>query len=94
MIDGIAFDSVAEARRWTQLQLLVRGGFIHNLERQITFPLIVNGIKICTYRADFVYDEFGERKVEDVKGFLTPEYKLKKKMMAACHGIAIIEIKN
>lgn len=47
----------------------------------------------CSYIADFVYlDEKGELVVEDVKGFRTPEYKLKRKLMLYVHGIRIKEV--
>jgi hypothetical protein len=44
-----------------------------------------------SYVADFVYTENGKRIVEDSKGFRTPEYKLKRKMMLYFHGIEIKE---
>lgn len=46
----------------------------------------------CTYKADFTYVRDGELVVEDVKGskfLLTPEFKLKKKMMLFFHDIEI-----
>lgn len=47
----------------------------------------------AAYVADFVYlDEKGELVVEDVKGFRTPEYKLKRKLMLYVHGIRIKEV--
>ena len=93
-IDGIRFDSQAEARRWQQLKLLERAGVIMELQRQVTFPIAWNGIKICSYRADFVYRETatGEQVIEDVKGMLTPEYRIKAKLMAA-QGLPIREVK-
>ena len=93
-IDGIRFDSQAEARRWQQLKLLERAGVIMELQRQVTFPIAWNGIKICSYRADFVYRETatGEQVIEDCKGFLTPEYRIKAKLMAA-QGLPIREVK-
>ena len=47
-----------------------------------------------TYIADFCYynSESGEMVVEDAKGFRTPEYRIKKKMMLYFHGIRIKEI--
>ena len=45
----------------------------------------------CSYVADFVYTQYGEVVVEDVKGFKTPEYKIKRKLMLAVHGIRIKE---
>ena len=45
------------------------------------------------YVADFVYkDKDGNEVVEDAKGFRTPEYLLKKKMMRAFLGITIKEV--
>ena len=44
-----------------------------------------------SYIADYVYTENGSRIVEDCKGFRTPEYKLKRKMMLYFHGIKIKE---
>ena len=48
--------------------------------------------KACTYVADFVYYENGKRIVEDVKGYRTKEYRLKRKMMLYMHGVRIHEI--
>lgn len=48
--------------------------------------------KGCSYIADFVYEENGQTVVEDTKGFKTPEYRIKKKLMLYVHGIKIIEI--
>lgn len=46
----------------------------------------------CSYVADFVYNENGETVVEDVKGFRTPEYRIKRKLMLCVYGIKIKEI--
>lgn len=85
------FDSKQEAQRWHELLLMSAHGLIQDLDKQVRFPLEWNGVLICTYVADFVYTEKGQRVVEDAKGMLTPEYRLKKKMMLACHGIEIRE---
>lgn len=39
-IDGETFDSRKEARRWKELQLLLRAGKIYDLRRQVKFELI------------------------------------------------------
>ena len=44
-----------------------------------------------SYVADFCYIENGNPVVEDSKGFRTPEYKMKRKMMLYFHGIRIKE---
>ena len=60
---------------------------------QVPFLMVLNGVKICTYYADFVvYFPSGKVEVIDVKGFKTDVYKLKKKMMLAFHGIYIKEV--
>ena len=74
---------------------MVKAGEIKNLEKQVRFPIIVNGVKVCTYVADYVYDEMAGRVVEDVKSEFTrkdPVYRLKYKLMKACHGIDIREV--
>jgi hypothetical protein len=92
-VDGIVFDSRAEARRYQELKLLERAGEIFGLKRQQQFPIIINGMKVCTYIADFTYSDLrkGRDVVEDHKGFPTPQYALKKKLMKAVHGIEILE---
>lgn len=45
----------------------------------------------CSYVADFVYTENGNRVVEDTKGFRTADYKIKRKLMLYIHGIRIKE---
>jgi len=92
-VDGITFASQGEARRYQELKLLERAGAISYLERQQRYPLAVNGQAICDYVADFVYFDPVRQKwiVEDFKGVRTPEYRLKAKLMRACHGITILE---
>jgi hypothetical protein len=92
---GLKFDSRWEAERWGQLKSMERAGAIDQLDRQIKYELNVNGQKICSYIADYTYlllDEDGSSRfiVEDAKGVLTPEFKLKKKLMLAIHGIDIL----
>lgn len=91
MPTGEKFDSVAEARRYDDLLKLQRLGFVCDIQRQVDYKLIVNEQLITTYRADFVYKLHGFQIVEDVKGFRTKEYILKRKLMKACLGITIYE---
>jgi len=85
------FASKRESDRFGQLALLEMAGKIRDLGKQVRFHLTVNGIHVCDYIDDFVYVENGERVVEDVKGFRTQEYKLKRKLMLAVHGVTIRE---
>ena len=92
---GHSHPSKAEARRCDELHLLQRAGQIHNLEREVAFPVHVNGIKVFTYRGDFAYFNDKERVVEDVKGVLTPVYRLKKKLVEAYYqGVKIVEVRG
>lgn len=93
--DGIKHDSQKEANRWCELKLLERAGKISGLQRQVKFELIPkqDGERAIYYIADFVYHnaEDGKMVVEDVKGFRTKEYKLKKRMLLYFKGIKIKE---
>lgn len=86
--------SKKEAARCDELRLLERGGEIVGLINQPAFPLIVNGVKVGKYTADFSYIDArtGASVVEDSKGFSKGEaYRLRKKIVEACHGIKITE---
>tara|TARA_A100001011_G_C14289461_1_gene835433 strand:- start:119 stop:430 length:312 start_codon:yes stop_codon:yes gene_type:complete len=91
VVDGITFASRKEATRYTQLRVLQKSGLITELELQPKFKCVVEGVKICTYIADFQYKENnGLVTVEDVKGMKTPIYKLKKKLVEALYKPMII----
>lgn len=103
-LDGLTFDSKAEARRWAELQLLARCGRAHDLRRQVRFEL-VPGVRLAgesrakpalTYVADFVYfdRELGRQVIEDVKGVATDVYRIKQHLMKALLGLDITEIRR
>ena len=104
--DGILFDSRKEAERYGELVLLQRAGKVRGLRLQPEFTLqeaftslAGEKVRAIRYRADFAYQE--PRRiagalcwvdvVEDVKGYKTKEYELKRKMMEN-KGISIREI--
>lgn len=95
--NGQIFDSKKEATRAYELNALLRQKEIASFERQIKFDITINGMKVCTYIADFrvVYPD-GHVEIEDVKGYKKGSaysvFRLKKKLMKATHGIDIIEI--
>ena len=97
VVDGIQFDSAREAKRYTRLRALEDEGKIQHLRLQVPFELLpsfeCDGVKYrgMKYVADFVYHRGGKVVVEDCKGFKTPEYKLKKKLMAYINHINIEE---
>ena len=85
-VDMYLFDSAKEAKRYRDLVLLERAGEIQNLELQPRF-LLQEGFKKnnkkwrkLEYVADFKYIENGKTVVEDVKGFETKEFKIKRKI--------------
>lgn len=93
--------SKKEHDRANRLKLLQRAGEISDLREQISFELIPAQRdkagklieRSCRYIADFVYrDKAGNLVVEDTKGFRTPDYKIKRKLMLKVHGIQIKEV--
>ena len=97
VVDGIQFDSQAEANRYGQLKILLQAGEITNLRLQVPYELQPSfkhdgkTIRAIKYVADFVYeDKDGKTHIEDVKGMRTKEYELKRKIMLY-HGYEIEE---
>lgn len=94
-IDGIAFPSKKEARRYAELKILLKAKKILHLELQpeYEFPIKYDSGRHIKYRADFRYIDCESAKViiEDVKGMKTPVYKIKKAMMRYFHGIEVNE---
>ena len=84
------FASKKEYRDWQELKLREKLGLISHLERQKAFDLGVNGHHVCRYVADAVYFENGRRVVADSKGVLTPEFKLKARLMKAVLNIDVV----
>jgi hypothetical protein len=95
-VDGLVFDSAAEARRWCDLQLLERAGEISDLKRQVSMDCKVNGILVCRYVADFTYMRGPLAVVEDVKGMETALFRLKARLVQACHGhvVEIVKVRR
>lgn len=100
--DGIYWHSKREYKRWLELLCLEKGGEISELRRQVAFDLHTNGIKIGTYRADYVYrDKSGALVVEDVKSerkrgqsrsaTATALYQRSKRHLRAEYGLDITE---
>jgi hypothetical protein len=92
--DGFA--SKKEAKRAAELELLEKQGKIYCLVKQKPFHLMdkEGDMPAVTYIADFFYFDKGKQEwiAEDVKGFRTPVYKLKRRLLWAFTGIRITEI--
>lgn len=90
-VDGILFDSKAEAARYITLKARVAKGEIRSFQIKPKYRF-ASGI---TYTADFSFYDVALRQtvVEDVKGFVTPEFRLKKRLMKHEHNVEVQEIK-
>lgn len=100
-VDGIEFDSMAEANRYKELKTLVQTGDITNLRLQPEFTLQDaftdnqgKRQRAIKYRADFTYMENGQRIVEDVKGFFTKDARIKLKMFLLKYPELILRIQK
>lgn len=102
-INGITFDSMAEADRYRVLRVMEKTGKISGLEChprwEIIPPQKIEGhrnFQAAHYTADFkYYDQEGNLIVEDVKSTYTrtlEDYKLRRKLMMLVHGIYVTEV--
>jgi len=97
------FDSIGEANRYAELQMLLNHGQITELRLQVPFPVYPGalgtlsisklGKPVFKYIADFVYrDDMNRKVIEDVKGstsHVTDLFKLKKKIIEAMYQVDI-----
>lgn len=87
-VDGEKFQSKKEARYYQDLCLARRSGDLLFFLRQTPFHL-PGGVR---YVVDFVeFWKSGEVRFVDVKGFRTPTYVMKKKMVEDLFPIKIVE---
>lgn len=91
---GISFDSGAESVEHARLVLRVRLGEIRDLRVHTRWPLVVAGIQVGTYEADFDFTDVatGELVVIDVKGKATVKLPLFREhcaLMRALHRITV-----
>lgn len=103
VIDNIKFDSKAEAAYYQQLKLLKMTGEVVSFDLQPEFILqdsfVKNGKKYhaIKYRADFlVRYKDGHEELIDVKGMLTNEFILKRKLfeMRYMQSIKCVKLKG
>lgn len=96
VLDGIRFDSKAEAAYYANLKIREREGEIGNVDLQRPYVVLSpTGEVVCTYVADFTFwDRVEDRfRVIDVKGVETDVFKLKRKLVRAFLGIEIEVVK-
>lgn len=68
--DGVWHPSSGQGRRWAVLQQAQYAGLIKNLQREVAFDLVVNGVKVCQYVADHTFTLAGELAAEKRKAWL------------------------
>lgn len=86
--NGERYDSQREAEYARDLDLRMHesGGSLVRWERQVNIPMVINGIKICDYRIDFVETHRSGLKIfVEIKGHETAVWKLKWKLLAALY---------
>ncbi len=103
-IDGITFDSKAEAAYYNYLKILKKSGEIQGFDMQVRFTLMdkfkhpsddKKAVRAIAYIPDFVITENdGSKKVVDVKGMKTQVFKLKAKMFMKRYNIPLILAKK
>lgn len=94
-VGGRTFDSEREAANWQKLSLMEQSGQIRNLEHHVAIPLVVNGVLVYTWTADFRYF-VGDRlcladaKSEPVRRKDT--WRVVKKLVKALYNVEVIEL--
>jgi hypothetical protein len=80
------YHSGREAEYAQELDWRVKAGELREWRRQVPIELCVGGKLICTYTIDFVeIDRDGKETWTEVKGFETPEWRLKWKLFEALY---------
>lgn len=93
IVDGITFDSKREAYYYRLYSKLQESGLISELQLQPKFSFVYNNKKQFTYIADFSFKDDKGLHIIDVKGVLTPVFRLKKKLIEAQYKIKIEVVK-
>jgi hypothetical protein len=96
-VNGIRFASKLEAARYRELLARQSAGRISRLERQCSYPVYWPGLEgkksglFFTYVCDFRYinNDTGEEVVEDVKGRVLNEFRVKAKGVKFSYGITV-----
>lgn len=92
--DGRRFASKRERDRYHTLKRRQEAGEIADLECQVRYRFVVQGLLVGWYTADFRYLDLStlEVVVEDSKGARPRDWSRTKKLMRACHGIEVREV--
>lgn len=89
---GRVYASKREAGVASELHLLTAAGRVLSWRRQVPFEFRHNGVRIGSYRADFVVRfADGRTEVWDAKGYADRRWPLVKRLMRAFHGVEVVE---
>jgi hypothetical protein len=95
-IDGIVFDSKAEAGYYAELKLRERIGEISSLVCQFPLEIEINGKHFATFTVDFAFTLTGMiPQYHEVKSLGTKrekDYRLRRKAAELYHNIKIVEV--
>lgn len=84
---GVSYHSKKEAGYAHDLAMRLSAGDIKDWQRQVKISLDVDGYHIANYYIDFVVTHNDDRlEYIEVKGFETPEWRLKWKLFEALYG--------
>lgn len=87
---------IRNLRRQVKFLLIPKQVEYYERYSEKTGKRLQDGVRVlereCYYIADFVYEQNGKTIVEDTKGFRTPDYIIKKKLMLYIHKIQIKEV--
>lgn len=91
-VGGESFDSLLEERVYRQYLLPRSKSEGGKLERQIEFPIELNGKLVARYIADFVYTLNNQRTIYECKGIFVGDAKMKLRCVQAIYDIPIVII--
>lgn len=84
LYNGNRYDSIFEAQVAEDLDWRLKAKDIKGWDRQVRISLDVNGTHITNYFIDFiVYNNDGSEELLEVKGFATPVWQMKWKLLEA-----------
>lgn len=96
---GHSHPSKREAKRCDELHLMFRSGAIDTLVYQPAYHFIINGAPVlmqnghkARFTADFGYTEGDKVVVEDVKGFMTADARLRHALFRHCYPLIELRI--
>lgn len=90
-VDGVEFPSKAQAHDWATLRLRERAGEIANLQREVPYELVINGVKVGRITFDATYIEDSELVAHETKGYHVRDFPLRLKVFKALYpGVRVV----